>query len=80
LVALQPEYRNKVAAYIRLPLDKDDNIPAKRLLSWCNALRYLRNICSHKGRLYGRLHHTQPALHQSDRELLVTDSENDRNT
>lgn len=80
LVALQPEYRNKVAAYISLPLDKGDNIPAKILLSWCNALRYLRNICSHNGRLYGRLHHTLPAFHHSDRELLVTDSENDSKT
>lgn len=80
LVALQPGYRNKVAAYISLLLYKDDKIPAKILLSWCNALRYLRNICSYNGRLYERLHHTLPALHHSDKELLETNSENDDKT
>lgn len=67
LIALQPEYRNKVAAHISSVLNQEDKIPAKILLSWCNALRYLRNICSHNGRLYSRLHHTLPAFHRSDR-------------
>jgi len=76
LIALQPDYRNKVASYVSLPLSEDEKIPAKILLSWCNALRYLRNICSHNGRLYSRLHNTLPAIHHSDRGLLLEDSEN----
>ncbi|HEK9986316.1 TPA: Abi family protein [Streptococcus equi subsp. zooepidemicus] len=76
LIALQPDYRNKVASYVSLPLSGDDKIPAKILLSWCNALRYLRNICSHNSRLYGRLHNTLPAIHHADKGLLLVDSEN----
>lgn len=76
LITLQPDYRNKVASYVSLPLSDDDKIPAKILLSWCNALRYLRNICSHNGRLYGRLHNTLPAIHHSDKEFVFSDLEN----
>ena len=70
LVALQPFYRNKVATYVSSPLDETNKITAKVLLSWCNALRYLRNICSHNGRLYGRLHNTLPVIHRADEKLL----------
>lgn len=52
------------------PLDSTNKISAKVLLSWCNALRYLRNICSHNGRLYGRLHNLPPILHRADEELM----------
>ncbi|MBF0777434.1 Abi family protein [Streptococcus cuniculi] len=76
LIALQPNYRNKVATHVSLPLSEDMKIPAKVLLSWCNALRYLRNICSHNGRLYDRLHNTLPAIHHADEELLEASSEN----
>lgn len=70
LVALQPLYRNKVASYVSSPLDSTNKISAKVLLSWCNALRYLRNICSHNGRLYGRLHNLPPIIHRADEELV----------
>lgn len=70
LVALQPFYRDKVASYVSSPLDETNKIVAKVLLSWSNALRYLRNICSHNGRLYGRLHNTLPVIHRADEELL----------
>lgn len=70
LVALQPLYRNKVSSYVSSPLDSTNKISAKVLLSWCNALRYLRNICSHNGRLYGRLHNLPPIIHRADEELV----------
>ena len=70
LVALQPLYRNKVASYVSSPLDETNKITAKVLLSWCNALRYLRNICSHNGHLYGRLHTMLPIIHRADETLL----------
>lgn len=73
LIALQPTYRNKVAEYVSIYLNEQDKIPAKILLSWCNALRYLRNICSHNDKLYGRLHHTLPALHRADERIMVSD-------
>jgi abi family protein len=75
LVALQPYYRNKVASYVSLPLDKTNKITAKVLLSWANALRYLRNICSHNGHLYGRLHNTPPVIHTADKKLLCNCSD-----
>lgn len=77
LIALQPVYRNKVADYVSVSLNEEDIIPAKILLSWCNALRYLRNICSHNDKLYGRLHHTLPAMHRNDKKLMDINSSND---
>ncbi len=76
LIALQPKHRNKVAEYVSKFLSIENKIPAKILLSWCNALRYLRNICSHNDRLFGRLHHTLPAIHRSDEELMEITIEN----
>lgn len=73
LISLQPDYRNKVAKYVSLPLSECDKISARFLLSWCNALRYLRNICSHNGRLYKRLHNMTPKIHRSNVELLNID-------
>ena len=70
LAALQPSYRDKVASYVSSPLDSTNKITAKVLLSWCNALRYLRNICSHNGHLYGRLHNLLPMIHHADESLL----------
>ncbi len=77
LIALQPLSRNKVAEYVSKYLSAENKIPAKILLSWCNALRYLRNICSHNDRLFGRLHHTLPAIHRSDENLMEITIEND---
>lgn len=71
LIALQPHYRDKVATHINEPLSDDIKIPTKVLLSWCNALRYLRNICSHNARRYGRFHNTLPKIHHADRPLLA---------
>ena len=76
LIALQPKHRNKVAEYVSKFLSIENKIPAKILLSWCNALRYLRNICSHNDRLFGRLHNTLPAIHRSDEELMEITIEN----
>ena len=70
LLALQPSYRDKVASYVSSHLDETNEITAKVLLSWSNALRYLRNICSHNGRLYGRLHNLLPMIHHADKSLL----------
>lgn len=78
LVALQPLYRTKVASYVSLPLDQTNKIAAKVLLSWCNALRYLRNICSHNGYLYGRLHNLLPVIHRADEELLCDCLDDDK--
>ena len=60
-------------------LDQTNKIAAKVLLSWCNALRYLRNICSHNGHLYGRLHNTLPVIHRADEKLLSNCLDDDDN-
>ena len=53
-----------------------------QLKSYCPGVMHfdILNICSYNGRLYERLHHTLPALHHSDKELLETNSENDDKT
>ncbi|KXT84527.1 Abortive infection bacteriophage resistance protein [Streptococcus sp. DD11] len=70
LVALQPKYRNKVADYISMRLKSGHQLPAKLLLSWCNSLRYLRNLCSHNSRLYQRFHTTPPKIHHIYKTIL----------
>ena len=70
LIALQPDYRNKVANYISIDSNKDNLISAKLLLSWTNSLRYLRNLCSHNSRLYKKLHNIPPKIHFDDREII----------
>lgn len=77
LVALQPEYRNKVADYVSDTLSVEDRIPAKVLLSWSNALRYLRNICSHNKSLYGRSLTVLPMVHTVYKDLFVANQNND---
>lgn len=70
LVTLQPEYREKVALHINKTLPDSEKIPAKLLLSWCNSLRYLRNLCSHNSSLYKKIHNTPPKVHRNDLQHL----------
>ena len=69
-VALQPEYRNKVADHISDSLDVEFKISATLLLSWSNALRYLRNVCSHNSHLYQRIHQVLPKIHNIDKPWI----------
>lgn len=63
LVALQPNYREKVIEYLNVKLDESQKVTFTVLISWLDALKYLRNTCSHNGILYDTLHTKIPIIH-----------------
>lgn len=52
LAKLQPKYRDKLYDLLNQNVEKEQKISVTLFLSWCNNLRYLRNLCSHNEVLF----------------------------
>jgi abortive infection bacteriophage resistance protein len=66
---LIPKYKKRVAQ--GLVIDKENNmIPSDILASWINALRHLRNVVSHTGKIYGSNFDILPQKHIKDESFM----------
>lgn len=53
---------------------KDFNVPYYHIGSWLHSLAYVRNVCAHYGRLYGKKLIIKPTLFKSKRGLIENSS------
>ncbi|AJD89650.1 hypothetical protein JMA_03330 [Jeotgalibacillus malaysiensis] len=49
---------------------KDFNVPHYYVTSWLHSLAYVRNVCAHYGRLYGKILTIKPTLFKSKRSFI----------
>lgn len=59
---------------IKKEIVKDFNIPSIYVKSWLHSLSYLRNICAHYGRLYGKKLIIKPILFKKDKKIISNSS------
>lgn len=59
---LKEETKNRVV--------KDFNVPSYYVESWLHSLTYVRNVCAHYGRLYGKKLTIKPTLFKNKRSLI----------
>lgn len=55
---------------IKNEIVKDFNVPYYYVESWLHSLAYVRNICAHYGRLYGKRLTIKPTFFKSKRKLI----------